>query len=264
MAGKNGKRKPRKKSPKDKQQNPKASPATPPLEPTVVKQSDPQIKDGNANQKHDRDVPPSRPAWAVNWKWLFGAIAAVAAIIGTWIAYMQWSTARKSMEMDQRPWFRLEAIPLREVQAGKPFAFEIKVTNVGKAIGTLIGQCTLTVPLFQSKDVNSEYGRFIDIHGTRQIELTEKSLQVAEEGVAGYGIEHIAVPGETITFQPGGQHPLIPEVIPLIKSGGIIVVVLVVVEYHDAGGVRHRTRTCFVYDAKKRTCFNYNKYNYMK
>lgn len=26
----------------------------------------------------------------------------------------------------------------------------------------------------------------------------------------------------------------------------------------------HRTRTCFVYDPNKRTCWNYNKYNYMK
>jgi hypothetical protein len=109
-----------------------------------------------------------------------------------------------------------------------------------------------------------ENGRFVNIHGTVRIELTDKILRDAEACVEGYDTKHIAVPGETITYQPGGQHPLIPEVIPLIKSEEIIVIVLVIVEYCDAGGERHRTRTCFVYDPNKRTCFAYNKYNYMK
>ena len=158
-------------------------------------------------------------------------------------------------------WFRVELTPTKELKGGEPFAFEVAVTNAGKSIGTF-GQVTMTVPLMQP-DGTPENGRFENIGGTLFVELDEDNLKKAESSMILEKTSHVAVPGQTIRFTPGGQHPLIPEVIPLINSEQVIVVVVVIIEYSDVRGDRHRTRACFIYDPHKRTCFEYSRYNYM-
>ncbi len=229
---------------------------------------------------NDRGGKPSRP-W---WSWLtsrrtlivadivFAGTIAAATIAQVYYGNKQWEATEKqwqSMEkqldltrLDQRPWFRVELTPTKELKGGEPFHFEVAVTNAGKSIGTYRGQVTLTVPLMQEEELPGN-GRFENVNGTIMIELDENLLKQAEASMILGKTSHVAVPGQTIRFEPGGQHPLIPEVIPLINSEKVIVVVVVIIEYSDIQGTRHRTRACFVYDPHKRICFEYSRYHYM-
>lgn len=194
----------------------------------------------------------------------FNGLLAFCAALGFWVAIWQGCQTQSMlyyMRIEQRPWFRVELTPTEELAGGKPFAFELAITNAGKSIGTFRGQATETIPLMQPGGTPGN-GRFRNIGGTLIIELDEKALNEAEAALI-LENSHAVVPDQTIRVAPGGQHPLIPEVIPLIKSGKIIVVVLVIVEYSDIQGDKHRTRACFVYDPNKKTCFEYSRYHYM-
>lgn len=182
---------------------------------------------------------------------LFNAILALCAVIALGLGGWQLCAMRGQldlMQLDQRPWLKLDATLVKEPEDQRGVRFEI--TNVGNTPGTVIEQGGVII-YCEPGQAKPELGRITITDNLVTLELDQAVFDDVLKNTD--RTQTVIAPAEanTDSFNPGRS---------LGKEGASQLVVLGLIVYLDTAGERHTTWACFWYEYGKLSRFpRYNK-----